>query len=191
MEFLDAILGFPTVLFTVLLAVVIAYWLVVLLGGADTDLLDAGAGLLGAPIAVGLSVLVPVAWFVSLAGSAVVRGALPRVAVLLVALAAGWLAARLAAIPLRRLTPATGGDSRTAFVGRSCVIRTGTVTESFGQAEVTADDGSSAIVQVRQTGADSFAAGSPAVIYEYDRDGEFFWVVPAPNGSTPDGSTPN
>nr|BFE61118.1 hypothetical protein GCM10020063_056440 [Dactylosporangium thailandense] len=185
MEFFDAILGFPTVLFTVLLVLVIAYWLVVLLGGADHDLLDVGHGLLGAPVAVGLSVLVPVAWLVSLAGASVTGGALPRVAVLLVALAAGWLAARLAAIPLRRLTPATGGGSRTAFVGRSCVIRTGTVTESFGQAEVTADDGSSAIVQVRQTGADTFTAGSVAVIYEYDRDGEFFWVVPAPTGPTP------
>ena len=79
----------------------------------------------------------------------------------------------------RRLA-ATTGDSRTAFVGRTCVIRTGTVTDAFGQAEVHAADGSSAIVQVRQTGADTFTAGSTAVIYEYDRDGEFFWIVPTP-----------
>ncbi|MEV8516245.1 hypothetical protein [Dactylosporangium sp. NPDC051484] len=200
-EFLDVVLEFPTVLFTFLLVVVIAYWLIVVFGGADTESLDAdvvdggaaggfggflgSVGLGGVPATVGLSVLVLVAWFVSLAGSTVVDGALLRVAVLVVALVVAWLATRLLVVPLRRLFPQTSGDSRTAFVGRGCVIRTGTVTDTFGQAEVTAADGSSAIVQVRQTGTDTFTAGSTAVIYEYDRDGEFFWVVPAPTDPTP------
>ncbi|GAA4243306.1 hypothetical protein [Dactylosporangium darangshiense] len=180
-DFLDAVLEFPTVLFTFLLVVVIAYWLVVLFGGADADGLDVvDVGLSGVPVAVGLSVVVLVGWFVSLAGATLVDGALLGVVVLVVALVVAWLAARLLVVPLRRLFPATSGDSRTAFVGRTCVIRTGTVTEAFGQAEVTAADGSSAIVQVRQTGADTFTAGSTAVIYEYDRDGEFFWIVPTP-----------
>ncbi|GAA2640109.1 hypothetical protein GCM10010399_87020 [Dactylosporangium fulvum] len=203
-DFFGAVVAFPTVLFTLLLVVVIAYWLIVLFGGADTELLDAdaggvldgdgaggfagfmgGLGLGGVPVVVGLSALVTVAWFVSLAGSTVADGALQSVAVLVVALVVAWLATRLLVVPLRRLFPETGGDSRTAFVGRTCVIRTGSVTEAFGQAEVTAADGSSAIVQVRQTGADTFTAGSTAVIYEYDRDGEFFWVVPTPAGPTP------
>ncbi|WP_432984187.1 hypothetical protein [Dactylosporangium sp. CA-233914] len=195
-EFLDAILGFPTVLFTFLLVIVIAYWLIVLFGGADTEVLDGdvvdgvadggfggflgSVGLGGVPATVGLSVLVLVAWFASLAGSTVGGGALLRVGVLVGALVVAWLAARVIVIPLRRLFPVTSGDSRTAFVGRTCVIRTGTVTEAFGQAEVTAADGSSAIVQVRQTGTDTFTAGSTAVIYEYDQHGEFFWVVPTP-----------
>lgn len=38
-EFLTAILAFPTVVFTILLGVVIAYWLFVLLGALDIDLL--------------------------------------------------------------------------------------------------------------------------------------------------------
>ncbi|MER7007295.1 hypothetical protein ABT297_30230 [Dactylosporangium sp. NPDC000555] len=200
-EFLNAVLEFPTILFTVLLVVVLAYWLIVLFGGADTESLDAdvvdggtaggfggflgSVGLGGVPATIGLSVLVLLAWFVSLAGSTVVDGALPSVAVLVVALVVAWLATRLLVVPLRRLFPETSGDSRTAFVGRECVIRTGSVTDTFGQAEVTAADGSSAIVQVRQTGTDTFTAGSTAVIYEYDRDGEFFWVVPAPTGPTP------
>ncbi len=81
--------------------------------------------------------------------------------------------------PLRRLFPTTPEASRHDFVGRECVIRTGRVAIDFGQAEVHAVDGSSAIVQVRQTGADTFAAGTRAVIYDYDSAGEFFWVVPA------------
>ncbi|WP_238015143.1 hypothetical protein KZZ52_01970 [Dactylosporangium sp. AC04546] len=184
-EFLNATLEFPTVLFTFLLVLVIAYWLIVLFGGADTEDADFGGflgslGLGGVPATVGLSVLVLVAWFVSLAGSTVTDGALLRLAVLVVALVVAWLVTRVLVVPLGRLFPATTGDSRTAFVGRTCVVRTGTVTETFGQAEVTAADGSSAIVQVRQTGTDTFTAGSTAVIYEYDQDGEFFWIVPTP-----------
>ena len=58
------------------------------------------------------------------------------------------------------------------------MIRTGTVTRTFGQAEVHAPDGSSAIVQVRQTGADDLRAGTTALLYDVDPEGEFFWVVP-------------
>ena len=67
------------------------------------------------------------------------------------------------------------------FVGSVCVIRTGRVSQTFGQAEVTAADGSSAIIQVRQTGTDTFKSGTAALIYEYDADGEFFWVTPVPH----------
>ncbi|MGI5246707.1 hypothetical protein [Dactylosporangium sp. CA-139066] len=180
-DFLEAILEFPTVVFTFLLAVVIVYWLVVLFGVADHDSLDVvDVGLTGVPVTVGVSVLVLVAWFVSLAGATVVDGVLPGLIVLVAALVVAWLVARLLAVPLRRFFPPNTNDSRVAFVGRTCVIRTGTVTADFGQAEVHAADGSSAIVQVRQTGADKFAAGDTAVIYEYDHIGEFFWVIPTP-----------
>lgn len=176
---MGAVLQFPTVLFTLLLVIVIAYWLVVIFGAADTDALDGiDVGLSGVPVAISVSVLVTVAWFVSLVGSTLMHGFLGGVAVMLAALAAGWLAARALAVPLRKMR--TDGESRAAFVGRACVIRTGTVTTDFGQAEVTAADGSSAIVQVRQTGADTFTAGSSAVIYGYDQTGEFFWVIPSP-----------
>jgi hypothetical protein len=32
---------------------------------------------------------------------------------------------------------------------------------------------------VRQAGQDVLAAGTTALIFDYDVDGEFFWVVPA------------
>ena len=189
-DFLDVVLGFPTALFTFLLVVVVGYWLVVLVGMLDSDALEsdhvdgflAGLGLGGVPVTVALSLLVAFAWFVSLVGAALVSGFVLSLLVLAAALAVAWLLTRLAVRPLRRLFPATDdGPSRIAFVGRPCVIRTGTVSATFGQAEVTAEDGSSAIVQVRQTGRDTFTAGTVAVIYEYDPDGEFFWVVPTPS----------
>lgn len=188
-DFVDAALSFPAVVLSALLAFVLLYWLLVLLGTfdlevADGDLLD-GAGLGGVPVTVVVSVLVLVAWFVALIGGLLllgtggVVGTLGRTGVLLVALLAGLLAARLVAVPLRRVFADVPAPSRVDFVGRECVVRTGRVTTGFGQAEVTAADGSSAIVQVRQTGEHALTAGSRALIFDYDIDGEFFWVAPA------------
>jgi hypothetical protein len=205
-EFLHVMFGFPTALFSFLLIVVVGYWVAVLVGAASADILDAdadvdtgdaaevggvagwlaGAGLGGAPVTVVVSLLVAVAWFASLAGAVLIgrmRLATPvsvaaSVAVLLLALGLAWLATRLLMLPLRRLAPAAPAPSRADFVGRTCVVRTGRVGLDFGQAEVTAADGSTAVIQVRQTGADSFRAGTSALIYDYDTAGEFFWVVP-------------
>jgi hypothetical protein len=177
------------VIFSVLLVAVVVYWLLVIVGTLDVEIGDLdvadGIGLGGVPVTVTMSVLTTVAWFTSLAGTVVIDGlgtfpkTLLGTVVLLVAVIAGLVAARLVAVPLRRLYVTGGEASRADFVGRECVVRTGSVTESFGQAEVTAADGSSAIIQVRQTGEHTFAHGHRALIFDYDTDGEFFWVAPA------------
>ncbi len=192
-EFIDAALSFPAVLFTFLLAVVVLYWLLVLLGTMDLEIGDGdadfmdGVGLGGVPVTVTLSVLIVVSWFVSLAGGVLTApldlGTFVRVllgiGVLFVAVLAGLFAARLVALPLRKLYVDGAEPSRNDFVGRECVIRTGRVSGDFGQAEVTAADGSSAVIQVRQTGEHALTSGGRALIFEYDIDGEFFWVAPA------------
>jgi hypothetical protein len=43
-EFIAAIISFPTVVFTVALFVVVGYWLLALIGGVGSDLLDGAAG---------------------------------------------------------------------------------------------------------------------------------------------------
>jgi hypothetical protein len=99
-------------------------------------------------------------------------------AVLASALAGSWLLSWWLVRPLRHLFPHERAPSREDFVGLLCVVRTGRVTGGFGQAEVASSDGSTAVVQVRQTGEDRYAAGSTALLYAYDSDGEFFWVAP-------------
>ena len=195
-DFIDAALGFPAVVFSVLLVVVVVYWVLVLAGAVDLGDADAdGAvdGILdrldlgGTPATVVLSVVVAVGWFAGLVGTVALDAAgvstgariALAILVLLLALVIGGLVARLASRSLRRLFPTAPEASRTGFIGRECVIRTGRVDTDFGQAEVHAADGSSAVVQVRQTGSDTFAAGMRAYIYDYDSAGEFFWVVPA------------
>lgn len=209
-EFVNAALGFPTALFSFSLLVVAGYWTLVLLGGLDLDFLGAGAdadtgagagtedglvaerlaflGLGGVPATVVLSLLIGLAWFGSLADAALFDGTAARVLVLPVALAAAWSGTRLAVLPLRRVFQGSVEASLRDFVGLPCVIRTGRVGPDFGQAEVTAADGSSAIVQVRQPAMDvpvagaaegtGLTAGSTALIFDFDPDGRFFWVMP-------------
>jgi hypothetical protein len=221
-EFFDAAFGFPTALFSFSLLVVAGYWTLVLLGGLGGDLLGAGneaaagagagaeggsasedgdglvaerltmLGLGGVPATVVLSLLIAIAWFVSLAASALTSGVALRLLGFSGALAAAWAGTRLAVLPLRRVFQDQVAASLRDFVGLPCVIRTGKVGPDFGQAEVTAPDGSSAIVQVRQHAMDvpvagagltaglpaGLTAGSTALIFDFDPDGQFFWVMP-------------
>jgi hypothetical protein len=181
--FVTAALAFPAVLFSFLLVVVIGYWILALLGVLDVE--DGEAGFFGGvPLSISLSLLVAFTWFLSLVGTVLIAPvATPLriglgVGVLLAALVLGALATRLVVVPLRRLFAGAAEPTRKDFVGRVCVVRTSTVTEDFGQAEVTAADGSSAIVQIRLAGEGNLGLGSRVVTYDYDSTGEFFWVSP-------------
>ncbi|WP_433327826.1 hypothetical protein [Spirillospora sp. CA-294931] len=224
-EFIEVAFGFPTALFSFSLVVVAGYWAMVLLGALGTEVLDAdvdtgadigmgdggtgglggllaASGLGGVPATVVLSSLIVVAWFVSLVGSVLLGGLVGEPAggpaVLLVALGAAWWCTRLSVVPLRRVFRSDVGASLRDFVGLTCVIRTGRVGPDFGQAEVTAPDGSSAIVQVRRPESDvpvagaraaggALTAGSTALIFDYDPRGAFFWVMPYDAAAITDG----
>ncbi|MGW1296857.1 hypothetical protein [Streptomyces sp. NPDC002533] len=215
-EFLSAAIGFPAVIFGAALVVIICFWLLVLAGAAGHDSFDADldtgpVGLGGVPVSVSVSLLIVFAWFGSLTGTVLLRHshtdsttrAVLAVAVLAGSLLLAWAAVRLLVHRFRRYFPAEPPPSRLDFVGSVCTIRTGTVTATFGQAEVVSRDGSTAIVQVRR--AESFPSpyrpsepgaedaqlvmGCSGLLYAYDEDGEFFWVSaydaaldPGPNG---------
>ena len=201
-EFLAATVTFPAVLFSFMLVVVVLYWLLVLVG-TDLDLLDADAeggmintlGLGGVPLMVALSMWITLSWLLAMIGTIVlgelaVGGVLLGTAVLVVAVLGGLLVTRLVVVPIRRAIPRAVEPTRSDFVGRICVIRTGSVSETFGQAEITSDDGSSAIIQVRRPAEMSdrgpLRAGSEALIFDYDPDKEIFWVDVAPSSQPPD-----
>ncbi|RII09194.1 hypothetical protein DSC45_32230 [Streptomyces sp. YIM 130001] len=193
-EFFDAALGFPAALFTAALVVVVCFWLLVLLGACEHDSFDGdvntgAAGLGGVPVAITASLVITVAWGLSLTGSVLVersaaQGTLRQAlsaAVLVVALLLAWAVTRILLRPLRALFPDEPEPSRLDFIGLTCTVRTSRVDQSFGQAEVTAADGAVALVQVRVDphAADSgLTAGSTALLYAYDDDGEFFWAAP-------------
>jgi hypothetical protein len=201
--FVAAAVSFPAVLFSSVLVVVVLYWLLVLVG-ADLDLFDADVdadgtggmvgtlGLGGVPLMIALSMWVTLSWLLAMIGTIVLRavgptggvGVLLGFAVLIVALLGGLLMARFVVVPIRRALPSAVEPTRGDFVGRICVIRTGRVSETFGQAEITSDDGSSAVIQVRRPADSSderqLRAGSAALIFDYDPEKEIFWVDAAP-----------
>jgi membrane protein implicated in regulation of membrane protease activity len=162
-EFMRAAVDSPAVLFGVLLILVLLYWLLVALGVLDV--------VIGLVAAVAISLFVLLAWFAGLTGT-----------VLVAAIIISGLLTRLLMRPLRRMLTEEQVPTRQDFVGRMCVIRTGRVDLAFGQAEVRAADGSAAVIPVRQQRnreeEATLKAGSTALIFDYDADGEFFWVMP-------------
>jgi hypothetical protein len=172
-EFVAAALAFPTVLFSLLVLVVLAYWLTVALVGMDFD----------APVLpISLSMFVVVTWFAGLVGTVLTPEGKLRYAVLAGALLVGALATKILLIPVRNWTKPEKPASRNDFVGRTAIVRTTRVTENYGQAEVTADDGGTAVVQVRAAKSTELTAGQTALIFDYDAEGEFFWVVDITTG---------
>ncbi|NBM17604.1 hypothetical protein [Streptomyces sp. GC420] len=189
--FLEAAAGFPTVLFTAALLVAVCFWLLVAVGVAGADSFDGDAdldvlGLGGMPVAVAFSLLTAVGWFSSLSATVLLDPVVPGgalrgltdLAVLAASLVAAWRVTRVLVRPLHRLFPDEPGPSRADFVGLTCTIRTGRVDAEFGQAEVAALDGSTAVVQVRRQGDEPLGLGGTGLLYAYDEAGEFFWVAP-------------
>ncbi|MEV6780981.1 hypothetical protein [Streptomyces sp. NPDC051098] len=199
-EFLRATVTFPAVLFTAALVVVIVFWLLVLVGGAepdsfDTDVDSGALGLGGVPVSVSASLLIALSWFFCVTGSVLLSGTdwpatlvdLLDVVVLCASLIGSWRLTRVLVRPLAKLFPDEPGPSRLDFVGLTCTVRTGRVDADFGQAEVTARDGSAAVVQVRQNDGSRLGPGSTGLLYAYDDTGEFFWVAPFDTALDPRG----
>ncbi|GAB3439886.1 hypothetical protein GCM10027570_04710 [Streptomonospora sediminis] len=208
---LEASLAFPTALFSFLLVVVVGYWLFVVLGAVGADILDADSGadsgggiggalgaigLGGVPVTVVLSLMVAVAWFVSLVGTVLIDSfpvssplmiALGLV-VLVAAVIIAWGVTSAVVMGLRKLLPAEHQRRGTDFVGRTCVVRTGRVDRDFGQAEISGGDGSSSLIEVRTIGDERLTAGSTALVFDYDTDSGVYRVTPFDSALDPGSS---
>ncbi|WP_017585943.1 OB-fold-containig protein [Nocardiopsis ganjiahuensis] len=199
--FLGAAFGFPTVLFTPMLVVVLGYWVFVVVGAADTEMLDsvdadgdaAGlsavlskAGLGRIPVTVALTMLICVAWFVSMMGSILTSlvdtSSTPLLyalgaVVLLIALVAAWAVTSGVVMGFQRFLPKRRSDSKHELVGRTCVIRIGEAREDFGQAEITTAGGAAISIPVRTTSGEVLPLGSTALIFDHSPDDDVFLVT--------------
>lgn len=77
-EFVDAVIGFPTLPLTAALVVVVGFWLLVLFGvtghdAFDDDLDTDALALGGVPVALSASLVIALAWFTSLSCAAVLN----------------------------------------------------------------------------------------------------------------------
>lgn len=202
--FLNISLAFPTVVFSFMLAVMVVYWLIALLGLAEIELLDnlalpdgdglqleglAGLlmrlGLAGIPLTIILTVLVFFCWLISyyaawllspLLGTSAMRYLLDS------GIAAG---AFLAAVPLtslvlrpvRALLRKAAPPTSKSLLGQVGVVRSPSVTAGQGYAWVE-DGGAGLILQVRSATAEAeFQRGARVILIEYVNDMNLYRVV--------------
>jgi hypothetical protein len=206
--FLQIVLSFPTLLFSVALMVTLGFWLLAVLGlfelnvldlaAADGVEVDAGgaAGLLlkfgfdGLPVTLILTGIAFFAWLLSYAGSLALFGVEPgllRVSLAIaVAIAAFLLAipfAGLALRPLRGLFARNEAPPPEALLARSAVVRSPDVTLRHGTAYVD-DGGAGLILQVRADDG-QFNRGDTVVLVDYLPAQNAYRVIAAGDGGRP------
>jgi hypothetical protein len=171
--FIAAVLAFPTVVFTVLLALFVLYALTALAGVTDLDwhleVFDAGV-----PVALYGGVAAIFAWLSSYTADRF----LPDTALIDtgIGLGSALIGAGLGAFavrPFRGVFETAPARHRSELVGKVCTIRSLRVDEEAGTAEV--DD---YIAEVRCFRKNELTLGSPAIVYDYDSDTNVYHVGP-------------
>jgi hypothetical protein len=151
--------------------------------GAETGML-AALKLRKVPATVSLSLLITFTWLFTVLGMDGVVRLWPEASRALVGTgvlaAAALLAMPLTSLAIRPLIPLFRHRTATRqreLVGQLCVVRTGTVDESFGEATLE-DGGAGLVVRVRVDAGDPMKRGEQAVIVGFDEEREVFVVAP-------------
>ncbi|WP_148714816.1 ubiquinone biosynthesis protein [Chitinolyticbacter meiyuanensis] len=188
-SFLDTISRFPTAIWTVLLGVVLLYWIAAMVGFVDIDALDVDGeagdfgdlsgklmalGLGGVPFSIVISLITLTGWLVSCLADQYLVGWLPGwlhylagAALLLLSFAVALPVTAAVLRPMRGLFVSHNAIRNPALVGSACKVLTLKVTERFGQAEV-AGAGASINLRVRASTPNTLTRGTRAVIVDYD-----------------------
>lgn len=162
--------------------------------GGDGDADDAGQGLLPAlmsalhlrsvPATVVFSFIITFSWLVSVVTMQVVtrsapglRGPLVSLAVLLGSFVAALPLTSFAARPLAKVFAPKHAPVKSDFIGRTCVVRTGSVTDKFGEATLH-DGGAGLVLRVRIEDGKQLGRGEQALIVDYDAERETYLVEP-------------
>ncbi len=199
MELIEASLRFPVVVFTIGLGIVLVYWLFVLVGALDIDVLggadhhghDAGGhdadgfmaklGLGVVPVTITVSLIMLVGWV----GSLLVMHhfgdiAGVKYAVLPGMLLASMLVTNVLVRPIAPVFKIREGKSNREYVGTTCTVTTATVDENFGHANV--DEGGVTLdIPVRCDQTSKLARNDKALIIEFDEERQAYLVEPVSN----------
>ncbi|KZN37950.1 hypothetical protein N480_14495 [Pseudoalteromonas luteoviolacea S2607] len=200
MDFLNTVFTFPTVVFTTLLLIVIGFWVIALLGFADIDMLegdveleaDAGESIFqmgfgGVPLTISISLSVLISWVISFYSHQLFEYVLGEGVVFYLLGAAVMFGCFVLSIPftalmvkpLRRFFDSKETASKNEFIGLECVIATGKVTNSFGQAKVQFQ-GTEQLIEVRCEEENEFKLGDTGLLIEHDETRNSYVVVVKP-----------
>jgi hypothetical protein len=192
-EIFSALTQYPLFILSLLLSACLVYWLLVLIGLLDLEALDgavdaAADGLsfalglssrCGVPASILLSLNIFFAWTLCLIGALALSlsGWLWGTLLLLLAFAASTPLSRLAARPLSPIFKTKQGVGHDDLIGKVCIITTGSVSPTFGQARCD-DTSGDHLIQVRHDSPDAFKRHDRALIIDYDPSREAFLIEP-------------
>ncbi|MBN8525227.1 MAG: DUF1449 family protein [Planctomycetes bacterium] len=208
--FLTALFSFPTAIFSVALGVAFLYWLLVILGACDIDLLhigdhdagadhDAGTGhnahaileflrVGQVPVTIIATTFVVFAWIVSLAATTFVRPHVPDwswwmfgLIALATALVVGFMATGLVTAPLAKIFSIKGVFVADDLVGKMVEVTSTTVDSRFGTARHDRSSGEEVIMQVICDPKHLLKRGEQAVVMEYDKPTGIYRIAPLPH----------
>jgi hypothetical protein len=136
------------------------------------------------PATVVFSLIITFAWLVSVVSMQAVtrlapalRGAPLSFGLLLGSLILALPLTSIAARPLAKVFAPKHAPAKADFIGRTCLVRTGTVTSKFGEATL-ADGGAGLVLRVRVEGEKQLGRGDQALIVDYDAERETYLVEP-------------
>ena len=205
-SFINAVVAYPTAIYTALLGAVLFYWVLALIGlvdfessgidldlHADSSVNDLGSlagfmiafGLEGVPFSIVVSLLVLSSWTLSCLAGMWLLPLVPTTLLQVLAGTAVLLASGAIALPItarllrptKRLFVTHNAVSNAGLVGMACVVTTASVDEQFGYAEVKRR-GAGLNVRVWARTPNSLSKGSNARIAEYDAAGERYLIEP-------------
>ncbi|ABC27875.1 conserved hypothetical protein [Hahella chejuensis KCTC 2396] len=202
--YLATIFSFPTVVFTVLLGIVVCYWILAIIGLLDLDPFDldldldvadaqglAGLmvtlGLTGVPLPLVLSFLAMYGWlltyFVSLYILIPMFGGvilyIAGAGVIAIAFGISILLTAKSIRPLRPLFRKAYGtaSAKVVVIGRTGTVRSGSISETFGEAEITID-GAHLILKVRGEAGLNLKRGDKVIFIKYLEAENAYQVMP-------------
>lgn len=193
--FLQTALTLPTLLYSIVLAVCVLYWLLAATGLVDADGPDgffgsestgdgdgdasgiaamlAKLGLSGVPVMIVFTVLALVGWIGTYFAQLLVLQHLPNtlralvgIGVAVAMLVPGVFATSLLLRPLSRLLLRLRPPAEPSILGRVAIVSTPSVDAGYGQATVD-DGGAGLVLQVRHAEAGRFKRGDRVVLIEY------------------------
>ncbi len=196
-ELFNASVSLVNLPFTVLLLIVILYWLSVIIGVADIDLFDTdwefdaevespgfAQSLLNflnigeLPLMVILSVMILIAWCFSVLANHYVnpgRSGWIALGLLVPNLGLSWLLSGVITRPVGRLfSPKKTNEMKDALY-KIGVAATSEVTPTFGQVEIETD-GAPVLVNARTAEGTVLVKGEKALIYDADREKGVYFV---------------
>ncbi|WP_154223415.1 OB-fold-containig protein [Marinicella rhabdoformis] len=211
--FLTHLISFPVVVYSVLLAIILSYWLLAFLGGIDTEMFDLsfdtdidiegdlGAdvdgsrglsgitgfflkfGLTGVPVTLVVSILVLFSWMICYIYVSVLSVLIPGdilkmitgAVMIFISFALAIPLASWVIKPLKKLFITHEAVSKGTLIGTECIVKTGKVTATFGQA-ILEHDVDGLIFDVRADEAAGIKKGDKVVLVEYIEDDSSYLI---------------